>query len=106
MMMKMTAPKKGAHPPESAQLPRKEKADKEARIQEQEARRREHMVAQLIRDRALDEHTARLCSREASWDLPVHVPVARAMDLNLSMPPVPESPASGRSLSTSNFKAA
>ena len=56
------------------------------------------MVAQLTAERFVDEATARRHLEQAGWDLQA------AMES--CMPPIPDSPVSGRTLASSNFKAA
>ena len=66
--------------------------------QRREERRQGLLVTQFKEERYADETTARECLEAADWD------IQRAMASY--MPPVPDSPVSGRTLAASKFKAA
>ena len=77
---------------------RQREAEQRRRREEQQQQRRAAMVAQLTAERFVDEATARRHLEQAGWDLQA------AMES--CIPPVPDSPVKGRTLATSNFKAA
>jgi protein-L-isoaspartate O-methyltransferase len=83
---------------EQVELEHRQRALNERKLREQQEREQAQMVVQFMRERCADESTARLQLEQSGWDL------QRAMENY--MPPLPDSPVAGRTLASSNFKAA